>query len=190
MKKCITISKFSLSLPASRPLPATPPLLARSCRHALCLCCLVYQCELLLLMLLLLRFQTTASTQLTALRNAVFRRPLLAHHSASPRLVASPSHAPECLSLLFHRRPVALLLASTWVGGGSIRDTRSSPGFKRTLLFRWLALTLPSSPSSRRMPCTAGRREAACSAGRSCSAVALRRKLTRSSGTCTASTSV
>jgi hypothetical protein len=33
-------------------------------------------------------------------------------------------------------------------------------------------------------------REAACSAGRSCSAVALRRKLTRSSGTCTASTSV
>jgi hypothetical protein len=91
---------------------------------------------------------------------------------------------------LLHRRSVALLLASTRAGGGSIRDTRSSPGLKRTQLFRWLAPTLHSLPSSRRIPCTALRREAACSAGRSCSAVALRHELTRSSGTCTASTSV
>ncbi len=40
------------------------------------------------------------------------------------------------------------------------------------------------------IPCTAGRREAACSAGRFCSAVAHRRALTRSSGTCTVSTSL
>ena len=42
-----------------------------------------------------------------------------------------------------------LHLASTRAGGGSIRDTRLSPGLKRTLLFRWLALTLHSSLSSR-----------------------------------------
>jgi hypothetical protein len=108
--------------------------------------------------------------------------------TASTHLPLAHCSAAECLSPLPHRRLVALLSASTRAGGGSIRATRSSPDLNRILLFRWLALTLHSSPSSRRIPCTAGRREAACSAGRSCSAVALRRKLTRSSGTCTAST--
>jgi hypothetical protein len=69
------------------------------------------------------------------------------------------------------------------------RLRKQTPDLNATLLFRWLALTLHLSPSLRRIPYTAGRRETACSAGRSCSAVALRRKLTRSSGTCTASTS-
>ena len=69
------------------------------------------------------------------------------------------------------------------------RHARSSAGFNPTLLFLWLVPIVHSLPSSRRIPCTALRREAACSAGRSCSAIALRRELTRSSGTCTASTS-
>ncbi len=110
--------------------------------------------------------------------------------TASTHLPLAHCSAAECLSPLPHRRLVVLLSASTRAGGGSIRATRSSPDLNRTLLFRWLALTLHSSPSSRRIPCTAWRREAACSAGRSCSAVALRRKLTRSSGTCTTSTLV